>query len=145
MLTRSKLGRTALLLQFSAEPWRLPPGLVLQELRNFARATALDEALDALVYGPKQKGAQVDSVRGRVTICWGRNDGVLPSQAARAQELFPDATLHCFTDCGHFPHWGQPGRTAELILEVACHGARHVNTSTCVPLRCRTPGVVSGA
>jgi pimeloyl-ACP methyl ester carboxylesterase len=118
VLTSSRIGRTALLLQFSAKPWRLPPELVLQELRNFDRATQLDEALDALVRGPKQQGAQAGSVRARVVIGWGRNDRVtLPSQAARAQALFPDATLHWFADCGHFPHWDQPEQTAQLILE----------------------------
>ncbi|CAN5785925.1 hypothetical protein BH09ACT7_BH09ACT7_45990 [soil metagenome] len=48
-LTRTKVGRTALLLQFSAKPWRLPSDLVLQELRSFDRAASLDEALAALV------------------------------------------------------------------------------------------------
>lgn len=118
VLAHSKLGRTALLLQFSAKPWRLAPELVLQELRNFARATALDEALDALVHGPKQPGATAGSVRGRVTIGWGRNDRVtLPRQADRAQQLFPDAALQWFADCGHFPHWDQPRAAAQLILE----------------------------
>lgn len=116
-LTRSRAGRTALLLQFSARPWRLPAGLVLQELRSFARATQLDEALDALVHGPKQPGAPAGSLRGRAVIGWGRNDRVtLPRQAPRAQQLFPDAELRWFDDCGHFPHWDQPERTAELIL-----------------------------
>lgn len=116
-LTRSRAGRTALLLQFSARPWRLPAGLVLQELRSFARATQLDEALDALVHGPKQRGAPAGSLRGRAVIGWGRNDRVtLPRQAPRAQQLFPDAELRWFDDCGHFPHWDQPERTAELIL-----------------------------
>jgi pimeloyl-ACP methyl ester carboxylesterase len=116
-LTRSRAGRTALLLQFSARPWRLPAGLVLQELRSFARATQLDEALDALVHGPKQRGAPAGSLRGRAVIGWGRNDRVtLPRQAPRAQQLFPDAELRWFDDCGHFPHWDQAERTAELIL-----------------------------
>lgn len=115
-LTRSRVGRTALLLQFSAKPWRLPPGLVLQELRSFARATCLDEALHALVRGPKQDGST--ALNGKVVIGWGRNDRVtLPSQAQRAQELFPAATVHWFDDCGHFPHWDQPERAAELILQ----------------------------
>lgn len=118
-LTRSRAGRTALLLQFSAKPWRLPAGLVLRELRSFARATQLDEALDALVHGPRQQGAAAGSLRGRAVIGWGRNDRVtLPAQAARAQQLFPDASVHWFDDCGHFPHWDQPRRAAELILAV---------------------------
>lgn len=117
-LTRSNVGRTALLLQFSAKPWRLPAELVLQELRSFDRATRLDEALQALVHGPKQQGAPAGSLNGRVVIGWGRNDRVtLPRQAGRAMELFPDATLHWFDACGHFPHWDQPERAAQLILD----------------------------
>jgi pimeloyl-ACP methyl ester carboxylesterase len=53
-----------------------------------------------------------------MTIGWGRNDLVtLPSQAARAQALFPDARLHWFEKCGHFPQWDQPLETVQVILE----------------------------
>ncbi|MET0698181.1 MAG: alpha/beta fold hydrolase [Mycobacterium sp.] len=117
VLTRSKAGRTALLLQFSAKPWRLPPDLVLQELRSFDKATSLDEALSALAHGPKQQGMQPDSRRSPIVIGWGRNDRVtLPRQAARATALFPGARLHWFAACGHFPHWDQPEQAAALIL-----------------------------
>ena len=117
-LTASPVGRTALLLQFSAKPWRLPADLVLQELRNFASSPSLDEAVHALVHGPKQQGAPAGSLRGRVVIGWGRKDRVTaPSQAERAAQLFPDASLHWFSDCGHFPHWDRPRETERLILE----------------------------
>jgi pimeloyl-ACP methyl ester carboxylesterase len=118
VLTANAVGRTALLLQFSAKPWRLPADLVLRELRNFAASPSLDEAMHALVHGPKQQGAPAGSLRGRAVIGWGRNDRVTsPSQAERAQQLFPDASLHWFADCGHFPHWDQPEETVRLILE----------------------------
>lgn len=117
-LTRSAIGRTALLLQFSAKPWRLDPDVVLRELRSFAASTSIDDAFRALVHGPKQGGAPAGSLHGRVVIGWGRNDRVTtPSQARRAAELFPDASLHWFDDCGHFPHWDQPEETARLILQ----------------------------
>ena len=117
-LTSSAVGRTALLLQFSAKPWRLPADLVLQELRNFAASPSLDEAVHALVHGPKQEGAPVGSLPGRITIGWGRNDRVtLPSEADKALQLFPDASLHWFSNCGHFPHWDQPQETVRLILD----------------------------
>jgi pimeloyl-ACP methyl ester carboxylesterase len=45
-----------------------------------------------------------------------------PSQADRALRLFPDAALHWFSDCGHFPHWDQPEETVALILD-ACTSA----------------------
>jgi len=117
-LSSSAIGRTALLLQFSAKPWKLPADLVLGELRNFDASPSLDAAVHALVHGPKQQGAPAGSLSGRVTIGWGRQDRVTgPRQATRATELFPDAKLYWFSDCGHFPHWDQPEETVRLILE----------------------------
>lgn len=117
-LTRSKAGRSALMAQFSAHPWRLNPDLVLQELQNFDRSPSLDEALSSLIYGPRQQGAPSGSLNGSAVIGWGRQDRVtFPSQAQRAQELFPDASLRWFDDCGHFPHWDQPADTVRLIVE----------------------------
>jgi pimeloyl-ACP methyl ester carboxylesterase len=52
-----------------------------------------------------------------VVIGWGRQDLVtLPSEAGRAATLFPDATLHWFDRCGHFPHWDQPDEAGKIIL-----------------------------
>lgn len=114
-LVRTPVGRTALLAQFSAKPWALDSDLVLQELRNFAASPSIDDALRALVHGPRQQGG---SVRAQVTIGWGRNDRVtFPNQAQRALELFPDARLHWFDRCGHFPHWDQTDEAVQLILE----------------------------
>jgi pimeloyl-ACP methyl ester carboxylesterase len=116
-LTGNPVGRTALLAQFSAHPWSLPGPLILAEMRAFAAATSLDEAFAALVHGPLQAGAPAGTTPGTVAIGWGRQDRVtLPSQAALAIERFPDATLHWFDRCGHFPHWDQSEQTAELIL-----------------------------
>lgn len=93
--------------------------MVLRGLRGFTSAASpsLDAVLRALVTGPLQEGAPRGTTPGRVTIGWGRHDKVtLPSQASRALELFPDATLHRFDSSGHFPHWDQPTEAAELIL-----------------------------
>jgi pimeloyl-ACP methyl ester carboxylesterase len=110
--------RTALLAQFSAAPWRLPSALALQEMRSFARATALHATLDALVHGPLQQGAPAGGLPGPVTIGWGRQDRVTPrAQAARAHGLFPTAHLHWFERCGHYPMWDQPEQTVRLVLQ----------------------------
>ena len=112
------VGRSALMAQFSAKPWALDADLVLQELRNFAHSPSLDDALQALVHGPKQEGAAAGSAQAPVTIGWGRNDRVtFPGQAKRAVKLFPDARLHWFEHCGHFPHWDRPDEAVRLILE----------------------------
>ena len=119
-LTGNPVGRTALLAQFSARPWALPPDLVLTELRGFRRevSPSLDPALQALVSGPRQEGVPAGALAERVVIGWGRQDRVtLPSQAATALERFPGARLHWFEHCGHFPHWDQPEQAAALILD----------------------------
>lgn len=116
-LSATPVTRTLLLAQLSRRPWRLRKDLVLQELRSLARGPAFDAVLDELLHGPEQQGAPAGTLPGPMTIGWGRNDLVtLPSQAARAQELFPDARLHWFERCGHFPQWDQPEETASLIL-----------------------------
>lgn len=117
LLTRNPITRTALLAQFSAHPWRLPQELVLHELRGFDNSPSLDEALNQLAYGPRQEGAHGGSTSGRVVIGWGRRDLVTAtSESRRATEAFPEATLHWFEHCGHFPHWDQPDEAAALIL-----------------------------
>lgn len=117
-IASSAIGRTLLLSQFSARPWALPSDLVLNEMRSFDTATRLDEALEALVRGPVQEGAPAGSTPGRVAIGWGRRDLVtVPGQVLTARTKFPDASLHWFDSCGHFPHWDKPEETAQYILD----------------------------
>lgn len=116
-IANSSIGRTLLLSQFSPRPWRLPPGVVLDELRSYIGSTAFDELLYQLAYGEEQLGAQAGTITQPLVIGWGRRDRVcLGRQAARAVTLFPDAHLHWFEHCGHFPHWDVPEQTIGLIL-----------------------------
>jgi pimeloyl-ACP methyl ester carboxylesterase len=115
-ISRSAVGRTLLLAQLSAHPSRLSPDLVLSEMRSFAASPSFDELLRNLVSGPEQQGIPRGS-GPPVTIGWGRKDRVcLPQQAQRALERFPDAKLHWFEDCGHFPMWDKPQETVQMIL-----------------------------
>lgn len=117
-LTGNPVTRTALLAQFSARPWALSQELVLRELRSLAEAPSTDPLLDALTDGPKQQGAPVGAVPGRVVIGWGRHDRVtLPRQAARAARAFPEAHLYWFEHSGHFPMWDSPDEATRLILD----------------------------
>lgn len=117
-LLGSSVGRTLLLAQLSAQPWALSRETVLPDVRGLADSPSTGAALDALTNGPKQQGAPAGAVPGRVTIGWGRRDLVtVPRQAARATELFPDAVLHWFERCGHFPQWDAPHEAARLILD----------------------------
>ena len=114
----SPVGRTLLLAQLSARPWALSPETVLPDVCGLADAPGTGAAMDALTKGPKQQGAPTGTAPGRVTIGWGRRDLVtLPSQSARATELFPDAVLHWFERCGHFPQWDAPQEAIRLILD----------------------------
>ncbi|MDM0033875.1 alpha/beta fold hydrolase [Variovorax sp. J22P271] len=111
-------ARTLLLARFSAQGRRLSPALVLEEMRSYAVAKSFDLMLEDVVRGSPLEGADVGTLAKPVVIGWGRLDKVcLPRQAARAQAQFPDARLHWFECCGHYPHWDQPEETARLILD----------------------------
>lgn len=114
VLAGSAAGRTALLPQFTPRPWAVPAAVAVADLRSIAETAALDETLQALVDSGPQLGGPTP---GRVVLGWGRRDRVtLPRQAARAQAAFPQATLHWFDRCGHFPMWDRPAETVEVVL-----------------------------
>ena len=111
------LGRALLLAQFSARPTKLSPDTVSDELCSYVASPAFDELLAQLAYGEEQQGAPRNSISYPLVIGWGRSDRVcFPRQARRALALFPDAQLHWFDRCGHFPHWDAPAETVRLIL-----------------------------
>ena len=107
-------GRTALLPQFSPRPWAVPEAVALADLQAIATTPELFSTLSALLdSGPQEGGA----TPGRVVLGWGRRDRVtLPRQAARAQQAFPQADVHWFARCGHFPVWDSPDETARMVL-----------------------------
>lgn len=112
-------SRGLLLWSLSAQPSQLAPELVLDEMRSYAQRPSFDGLLRELVLGKPQAGAPRGSFGNKaLVIGWGRNDRLChPRQAERAQQLFPDARLHWFERCGHFPHWDAPRETARLILD----------------------------
>lgn len=114
VLARSPVGRTALLPQFTPRPWAVPGNVALTDLQSIATTPALSETLTALLdSGPQLGGA----TPGRVLLGWGRRDRVtLARQAARAQAAFPQAELHWFERCGHFPMWDSPAETVDVVL-----------------------------
>ncbi|MGI8557232.1 MAG: alpha/beta fold hydrolase [Solirubrobacteraceae bacterium] len=118
LLTSTAVSRTLLFGQLSARPWKLSSAMMLREMRSFSAARSVDEALHALLAGPNQEGLPADSAKAPIVIGWGRRDLVcLPRQAPRALALFPDARLHWFEKCGHFPQWDQPQQTVRVILD----------------------------
>jgi len=118
-LMGNPISRTALLTQFSAHPWKLPASLVGEEMRTFATSPSFDELLDQLAHGERQQGIPKGTIKHPLVIGWGRQDRVcLPWQAKRALAAFPDAHLHWFNYCGHFPQWDAPTETVGLVLAV---------------------------
>lgn len=119
VITKSRLGRSLLFAQFSPHPKKLSSGAVLDEMRDYAVAKSFDKLLKNLAYGEAQKGAPKGTITKPLIIGWGKKDRVcFPSQSVKALQLFPDAKLHWFDECGHFPHWDKPEETIRLILEV---------------------------
>lgn len=115
-LSRHAATRMLLLAQLSNRPSALAPKVVLKEMQTFAATSVFDDMVRELANDPLQAGTA--STPGRVTIGWGRNDQLLlPRQADRAQAAFPQARLHWFEKCGHFPHWDQPEETVRTILQ----------------------------
>ncbi|HEV2555458.1 MAG TPA: alpha/beta fold hydrolase [Bosea sp. (in: a-proteobacteria)] len=121
-LSRSAVMRSALLAQLSARPWSLDGEVVAAELQSFASTKTFDALVRDLATGPEQKGPAADPACPLI-IGWGRQDRLcLPRQAARAQEAFPSAKLHWFSNCGHFPMWDRTDETVKLILETTGSG-----------------------
>jgi pimeloyl-ACP methyl ester carboxylesterase len=51
-------------------------------------------------------------------MVWGRHDGLVPAEhAASYASVHPDADVHVFEDCGHYPHIELPGRFNRLLRE----------------------------
>ncbi len=107
LITRSAIGRTLLLAQFSAAPWKLSPQLTLDEMRSYATSPSFDELLRQLAYGEEQKGApQFDqnSARDRMGAARSRlpaqpgegRDGIISRRkAALVQEVWSFPAMGC--------------------------------------------------
>jgi pimeloyl-ACP methyl ester carboxylesterase len=114
-IARNVAGRTALMAQLSAKPWKLDPRLVSEELKSFAATATFDALVQDLASGPSQEGTSERAAP--IVIGWGRKDRLcLPRQAERALKAFPLAEVHWFAASGHFPMWDQPDETVEVIL-----------------------------
>ena len=144
LITSNPVGRTLLFAQLSARPWNLSPSVTLDEMHSYAASPVFDELLHDLVHGPPQQGAAPGTVRWPIVIGWGRHDRVcLPRQAHRALALFPDARLHWFDACGHFPQWDVPREAAELILQsTGCEHAAAPGPATFSDHRCRSSAAI---
>jgi pimeloyl-ACP methyl ester carboxylesterase len=114
-LARSAVGRSMLLGQMRARPWRMPADEVVAEVEAFVDAPWVDPALDAFGRYRFRDGGQL---RGTpVTIAWGTRDWLLiPRQAARARRMLPSARHVTLRGCGHLPFHDDPAAVAAVLL-----------------------------
>lgn len=117
-ILRRGWGRKLVLAQLSARPQNVGPDLALAEIKGCISAPDFDRLLYRLAYVEPASHAPRGSIVKPLVIGWGRNDRICaPSQARPARQHFPDATLHWFEHCGHYPQWDAPDETVRLVLE----------------------------
>jgi pimeloyl-ACP methyl ester carboxylesterase len=114
-LLRTTAGRTAILSQIYARPWRLSPAEAVATIDAFLDGPAFEPALEA--FGAYRFRAG-DELRGvPVTIAWGTRDALLlPRQAARARRMLPSAQHVVLRGCGHVPFHDDPEAVAAVLL-----------------------------
>jgi pimeloyl-ACP methyl ester carboxylesterase len=58
------------------------------------------------------------AIRVPLWMVWGEHDGLVPSHHAHTfGELHPEAHVHVFEDCGHYPQIELPSRFNRLLHE----------------------------
>jgi pimeloyl-ACP methyl ester carboxylesterase len=114
-VVRSRVGRTAALIQVYAKPWRLDPDAVMEAIDAQANAASFDAAADA--FG-RYTFHDAEELRGvPLTVAWGDRDYLLLSrQAARARRVLPWARHVTLHGCGHVPFADDPEVVAGVIL-----------------------------
>ncbi|MFI2371250.1 alpha/beta fold hydrolase [Streptomyces sp. NPDC018833] len=113
-LSRSAVGRAALVSTIYARPARRSPEAAVAETCALREATGFHRTLAA--------GREVlftDDVRGiPVTIGWGTKDRLLlRRQGVRAKQVVPGARLVRLPGCGHVPMSDDPALVARVLLD----------------------------
>lgn len=117
ILLQSMIMRRLLMLQLSANPFKIPMRFLAGEMEGLNRSPAYDSLIQSLVHKNKSKGIPKTDYVQPVVICWGKQDKLCPpSQAKRAQLMHPGASMYWFKKCGHFPQWDSPGELVKLVL-----------------------------
>jgi pimeloyl-ACP methyl ester carboxylesterase len=114
-LLAAPAGRIAVLGQVFGHPSRLPPDDAVGTVRAAADAPGFAETLSALMGNGFGGGGAINVP---VTVAWGERDHLLlPRQAARAEQLLPQARHRWLYDCGHVPTYDDPEQVARVLLE----------------------------
>jgi pimeloyl-ACP methyl ester carboxylesterase len=114
-ITRSAVGRTMLLAQMRARPWRMPASEALAELEAFVDAPWVGPVLQAFGRYRFHEGEELRGVP--VTVAWGTRDALLiPRQSLRARRMLPWARHVALRGCGHLPFHDDPEAVAAVLL-----------------------------
>jgi pimeloyl-ACP methyl ester carboxylesterase len=118
-LAASALGRTLLMRQLFARPWRMPAADARQKFQDAWAAPAFVGALAA--FDRYRFGRPWELRTVPITVAWGSLDLLLPRarQAPRARTLLPWARHVTLPGLGHVPFWDDPGMLVELITQRA--------------------------
>ena len=112
-------GRTALLAQHFARPWRLDGEAAIDHAAVFATAPAFDACCAAFSDQTFHDAQELRTVP--VTVAWGERDLLLLSrQRHRARKVMPGARHVALPGCGHAPFSDDP----RLLASVIAAGAR---------------------
>jgi pimeloyl-ACP methyl ester carboxylesterase len=111
----SAVGRTLVMGQMRARPWRVPAADAVADLEAFAGAPWVERAVRAFDHYRFHDG---EALRGApVTVAWGTRDAVLlPRQALRARRMLPWARHVELRGCGHLPFHDDPDAVAGVLL-----------------------------
>ncbi len=111
-------GRTMLLAQNFAKPWRMTKDEALETITGALDAPAFRPVRDAFDHYTFHDAEELRGVP--VTIAWGDRDRLLLyRQAARARRVLPWAQHVTLTGCGHVPFWDDPEQVSAVMLEAA--------------------------
>ena len=117
-LARTAVGRTLLMSEAHARPWRTEPESVAYQLRALANSESFVETLEWACTASSQP-RDLDTVSCPFRVVWGTRDLILPyRQAKRWVQVVPGAELVTLKGLGHLPMPDDPELVARTILEV---------------------------
>lgn len=113
-LLHTAAGRTLVMSNMIAQPWRVRPEAAIADMRALASSRGFDATLDAFTHEPFSLDAPL---RAPVTIAWGDRDQILLSrQAPRAVRVTGAKRFVQLRRAGHVPFWDDPDGVAAAVL-----------------------------
>lgn len=112
-MLRSPIGRTSLLGQLVAKPWRMDGDAAIDHMDLLVTAPAFDACCDAFYAYTFHDAEQLRGVP--VTIAWGDRDRLVAPP--RPERIPAGARYVVMPGVGHTPMWDDPDLVARVLLE----------------------------